>query len=279
MTITARVIADSTSIYGKRITTLELEYPRYIHAELLTHRVFSRNAASSRAVPVTKAIELALANMVEPIRWGTNQAGMQASAENLTGDRLESARKIWRHMAEVCAAGAQELAALGLHKQWANRPTEWFSHIRTVVTATEWDNFFELRCHKDAQPEFQALANAIRDAREGSAPTRILEGEWHVPYVDCYRDNSGVLHYGAGGELSLSDALKVSASCCAQVSYRRLDDSVEKAREIYQRLVESRPVHASPFEHCATPLGDPQEQCRNFRGWYQYRVEVETALC
>lgn len=274
--ISAKIIADSVSPTGKRITTMELEYPRYIHAELLTHRVFSRNAASSRAVPVQKAIEVALANMVEPIRWGANMAGMQAATENLTGDRLESAQRIWRHMADVCAAGAQELAALGLHKQWANRPTEWFSHIRTVVTATEWDNFFTLRAHKDAQPEFQALAYAMRDAMKESVPTLLQVGEWHVPYVPTYRDLSGILHYGEDAGMPLADALEVSASCCAQVSYRKLDDSIEKAREVYRRLVDSRPFHASPFEHQATPSnGDDADLWGNLVGWVQHRKIIE----
>lgn len=275
--ISATMIQDSISPNNKRIRTLELEYPRFIHAEFMTHRVFSRNAASSRAIPVAKVIEQVRTNPAMPIHWGKNQPGMQAG-EQLTGAELDKAVACWLQAAQDAADTAEQMAELGLHKQAANRILEPFVHIKVVVTATEWDNFFSLRCHRDAQPEIQALANAILDATVASTPMEIDHREWHVPYVSRIRDANGQLHYhdGSGRALTLQDALKVSASCCAQVSYRKLDDSLDKAREIYDRLVTSEPIHASPFEHQATPmLSGDEDLCTNFDGWVQNRKFIE----
>jgi len=277
--ITATIIADSISLAGKRITTFELEYPRLIHAELMTHRVFSRNAASSRAIPVAKVIEQVRTNPAMPIHWGKNQPGMRAN-EELTGETLDRVKDRWMQAADAAADIAESMNELGLHKQVANRILEPFQHIKVVVTATEWDNFFTLRAHPDAQPEIHELAVQMRTAMESSLPTKLDCGEWHVPYVEVYRAEDGILYYGDKGELSIDEALKISASCCAQVSYRKLDDSLEKAIAIFQRLVESRPVHASPFEHQAMPLSSSTDAkyCGNFSGWAQHRKIIEDQL-
>ena len=281
MNISAKIIADSVSPDGIRITTLELEYPRFIHAEFMTHRVFSRNAASSRAIPVAKVIEQVRNDPAMPVHWGKNQPGMQAAGE-LGGDVLAVAQQHWRAAALNAADIAEGLAELGLHKQVANRILEPFQRMKTVVTATEWYNFFELRCHPDAQPEIQVLACAMRDAMAASTPTKLGFGEWHLPYVESMVSDTGdgTRHYGAKGELSLTEALKISASCCAQVSYRKLDDSLDKALGVYERLVGSVPFHASPFEHQATPVLPDKVfvdnyLCRNFRGWVQHRALLE----
>lgn len=278
MTITAKVIADSVSPEGVRITTLELEYPRFIHSEFMTHRVFSRNAASSRAIPVAKVIEQVRANPAMPIHWGKNQPGMQAN-EQLTGEALDRAKELWMMAANCAADIAAEMNDNGLHKQVANRILEPFQHIRVVMTSTEWDNFFMLRAHKDAQPEIHELAIQMREALDASVPNKFDHYEWHLPYVDTYRDSSGILHYGAGGEMSVEDALMVSSSCCAQVSYRKLDDSLDKARDIYKRLIEGEPMHASPFEHQARPIlnwRDSHSTTGNFNGWVQHRKLIES---
>lgn len=277
--IKAEVIQDSVSPAGIRITTLELEYPRFIHSELMTHRVFSRNAASSRAIPVAVMLRMVWNNPAMPIHWGQNQPGMQAKRV-LTGIQYTLARGLWRGAAKAACAFAWGMMKVGLHKQVANRILEPFQHIKVVVTATDWDNFFELRCHPDAQPEFQALATQIRDARAASTPQVIGVAEWHLPYIERHRDIHGTLLYSIPGEVgscSLANAIKISASCCAQVSYRKLDDSLEKARDVYQRLIESRPIHASPFEHQATPERDPDDHhlCGNFTGWVQHRKLLE----
>lgn len=270
----AKVIEDSVSSGGIRLTTLQLTYPRYIHAEVLTHRVFSRNASSSRAVPVAKLAELSLREMVEPIRYGENQAGMQASDANLEGEALARARAIWRNMAEVCAAGAKELAELGLHKQWANRPTEWFGNIRVLVTATEWANFFELRDHEDAQPEIRELAVQMKRAMGGSNPVyrgydQNYVSNWHLPYIT--REERELY---AGSPWFLAE---VSAARCARVSYLTHDGQqpdMGKDKDLFERLVGSRPLHASPTEHQGFPIGG-EEWCKNFRGWFQFRQAVE----
>lgn len=245
--IRVNIIADSITKQGQRITTLQLVYPRYIHSELMTHRLFSRNASSSRAIPVAKMADIAITEMVEPIRWGKNQAGMQATSENLEGEELLEAQKIWREMAETCAAGVKRLGELGLHKQWANRPLEWFSNIRVLLTSTEWDNWDELRFHKDAQPEIYELARKIKEAREQSYPVLLTAGEWHLPYIGD--DERG---------LDLATLQKISASRCCRVSYLKhgLEPSIEEDLKLFERLASSRPRHLSPLEHQATPIDD-----------------------
>lgn len=275
-----KVIEDSISAASKRITTFQLTYPRYIHAELLTHRVFSRNASSSRAIPVSKAADRALSEIVEPIFYGLNQPGMQASNECLEGEALEQARDIWRRMAESCAEGSRQLAALGLHKQWANRPTEWFSNISVVLTATEFDNWFELRAHEDAQPEIHELAIQMMVALDCSTPNLLKSGEWHLPYVTQAERDS----------LNPETARKVSAARCCRVSYLKHDGgtaSVEEDLALCDRLAGAQPIHASPFEHQATPdrlvPGNRMQLPHweypklhgNFIGWIQYRKLIE----
>lgn len=270
-----KVIEDSRSGHGIRLTTVQLKYPRYIHAELMTHRVFSRNASSSRAIPVAKLVEKSLAEMVYPIKWGLNQPGMQASEQELTGEKLHQAQLVWKRMAEYCADGVRELAELGLHKQWANRPLEWFGHIEVVLTATEWDNWFHLRAHPDAQPEINHLANLMFDAQKSSIP--VLRGydgtiddhfNWHLPYITDDERKT----------VKLDDLLKMSTARCARVSYLTHDKLVPNMMqdiELHERLVGGVPIHASPTEHIACPTQTADEWSGNFRGWYQYRKELE----
>jgi hypothetical protein len=247
--IKVKIIADSkSSVDGKRITTFELEYPRFIHSELMTHRMFSRNAASSRAIPISKMIEQVRTSPAVPCHWGKNQPGMQAK-EEITGSELIDVKGEWSFAAQNAAESAEFMANEGVHKQVVNRILEPFQMMKTVLTATEFDNFFWLRNHKDAQPEIKRLAELMLEAMNGSEPIPLLPGEWHLPY---YGEHGAL--FGNFSDKELEDALAISSSCCAQVSYRLLDDSIEKARMVYKRLVESSPVHASPFEHQATPM-------------------------
>jgi thymidylate synthase ThyX len=288
--IKATVIQDSISNWGTRITTFELEYPRFIHAEFMTHRQFSRNAASSRAIPVEKMMEQIALNTGQPIHWGANQAGMQAKAE--VADITE-AHATWMRACFSALSECRQLLSNGLHKQISNRVTEPFQMMKVIVTATEWSNFFWLRNHEDAQPEIHELARVMLEAHLASVPMTVHTSEWHVPYVNRVREYlDGDLSYlGSQGEkISLEDAKIISASCCAQVSYRKSDDSLEKAKMVYQRLIGSEPVHASPVEHQATPMKTPQSpfgDCTevgvthkdrkhdywsgNFRNWIQLR--------
>lgn len=257
--ISAKIIAHSKSaVTGKEIVTFELIYPRFIHSEFLTHRMFSRNAASSRAIPVNKMIEQVRNDPAKPVHWGKNQPGMQAK-EELMGTDLANIRWGWQRAAEDAAGWAEVMSIDGAHKQIANRILEPFQWMKTVVTATEWENFFWLRNHEDAQPEIKRLAEVMLEALEVNRcmVVELDSGDWHTPYYECgywlkeHQDTTG--WYDKNG-VSLEDALAISSSCCAQVSYRLLDDSLEKARMIYKRLVESEPVHASPFEHQASPV-------------------------
>lgn len=322
--ISAKVIADSVSaVNGKRITTYELEYPRFIHSEFMTHRMISKNAASSRAIPVKAMLENIRANPAMPSHWGKNQPGMQASEEcNETvvmwyseGDNTVVADGLTRQGAWYSALGsalehAEAFAEAGYHKQIVNRLTEPFQMIKVVATATEWDNFFWLRKHADAQPEIRILAEKMWEARTASKPEVLQPGEWHTPYVTHMRRTgvdgkpTGPLLYGIDDgmgsldAISLEHALKVSASMCAQVSYRKADDTLEKALMVYDRLVESKPVHASPFEHQATPMtphNSHVEECYdegvtgwykklgfmsgNFAGWIQHRQLIADNTC
>lgn len=265
--ITANIVADSISHVGKRITTLELVYPRFIHAEVMTHRAFSRNASSSRAIPVERSVSMALEEMVYPARWGLNQRGMQASDDNLGFKDATEAERLWLSAAEKCANTAKLLSDLGLHKQWANRMLEWFSNIRVLVTATEWDNFFELRDHPDAQDEMQMLAQAIRAAMDSNEPSHT---DFHLPYV-------------SEGEFFRSDintgvCFRISAARCCRVSYLKHNGdhpTIEEDLALFERLAGSRPIHASPLEHQAMAMNYTLGVSRNFRGWKQFREDFE----
>ena len=316
MTITAKIIADSISLNGDRLTTFELEYPRFIHAEFMTHRLFSRNAASSRAIPVKKAIELIVADTARPIHWGKNQPGMSAKEEcdahyivrDSEGNiAIHLPREsLWDLARDEAISIAKIFDELGYHKQIVNRILEPFTHIKVVCTATEYDNFFYLRCHPDAQPEIQELANQMYTAYTESTPVQLKNGEWHVPYYeDGVWQPTGYVRIGEFDvqdldkhNRTLSEALAVSSSCCAQVSYRKLDDSLEKAQDIFKRLVDSKPVHASPFEHQGTPMwlnkagtnplfgegvthldSDGHFWSGNLKGWVQHRQMIAENVC
>jgi hypothetical protein len=275
--ITAKVIADSLLTNGRRITTFQLRYPRYVHADFMTHRLFSRNASSSRAKPVKAFLS---EGIVYPIEWGANIPGMQAGQE-LTGWRKIAAKLVWSGMARLNGLGCTLLAKIGLHKQWANRPLEWFTHINVVVTATTFDNFYALRCHKDAQPEIQALAKAMYQAQSESTPVRLLEAEWHLPYIskldrsevsDYLRvnpTNPEELYFSEGHikDLLTFYLIKVSVARCARVSYLSHDGkttTIDEDIRLYNRLLSSVPLHASPAEHQAT--SNPKDSS----GYYYY---------
>jgi thymidylate synthase ThyX len=283
--ITAKVIADSINERKVRITTLELEYPRLSHSEFLTHRLFSRNAASSRAIPVDKVIAQVRENPAMPIHWGKKQAGMRAD-EQLTGTDLDNAKALWKLAANDAANTAERMLSLGGHKQWVNRILEPYQLIKVVVTSTEFDNFFWLRDHPDAQPEIKELAIQMKKAINDSKPHQLKDNEWHLPYVEFERntEDDQYFHDENYQELSLDEAIKISCSSAAQVSYRKLDTSLEKAEVIYDKLVSAEPVHASAFEHCARASISRGEQSYtdkegnyysgNFKEWLQYRQAI-----
>lgn len=280
--ISAKIIADSISPLGRRLTTLQLRYPRFVHAEFMTHRVFSRNASSSRAIPVKKMIEDIRLLPAMPIHWGSNKPGMQAGDE-LTGQELEDVKSLWWSAMDKAIHHAELLMDAGLHKQIANRILEPWAHINTLVTATEYENFFELRCHKDAQPEIRVLAECMRDIMHENKPVLLQPGEWHLPYVTERELEKFGLEVG----------LKLSVARCARVSYLTQEGNhptVEADLALYDRLVGGVPLHASPAEHQATPdcqfetethpyvRYECPEQHGNFVGWRQYRRTLEGGI-
>lgn len=290
MTITAKSVLASVSPEGKRIDTLLLRYPRFIHAEFMTHRQFSRNASSSRAIPVDRLIADVERDPVYPSFWGKNQPGMQAR-EELEGEDKSLASSEWMDARDRAVQSAKALSRIGAHKQIVNRILEPFAHINVVVTSTEWSNFFALRIHDDAQPEIRELAVAMQDAMIKADVQHVDYGEWHLPFVSREEiiaqgdltDPSGYLRI-------------VSAARCARTSYRTHDGRVSTLGEdiaLGERLTKSVPFHASPFEHQARPDSvmdmydistDMTVPCwmfrnlhRNFNGWIQNRALMETA--
>lgn len=248
--INVKVIAKSLNLRGEAVTTFELDYPRWLLAELNTHRVFGRNSQSSRAVPVNKTVEVNT-NWVRPIVWGKNKAGM-SSSEELQGETLQKVQEVWDRHAVASFDASKELSELGLHKQYTNRMTEWCSRVKTVVTATEWDNFFWLRNDEEAaQPEIVELAQRMKEAYEDYPSVQLDTGHWHLPYVFQEFDSKGKQYFldEFANVMKIEDALKISVSCCAQVSYRRLDQTKEKAIEIYEKLFSGPKPHLSPTEH------------------------------
>lgn len=278
--ISAKIVADSISINGIRLTTMELNYPRFIHSEFMTHRMFSRNAASSRAIPIEKMLEQVRQSPAMPIHWGKNQPGMQAreEIENSRDAALE-----WKRCAIDAVESAEWLSQYNLHKQIVNRVLEPFQYIKVIVTATEWDNFFKLRLHEDAQPEIAQLALHMKEAMVDSLPKELVPGEWHLPYIqveDCTKTTT-------------DNFVKLSVARCARVSMLNHDGSnphVEKDLYLYDRLVGSTPEHASPSEHQACPMPSDVDFTTkgvshldkygnywsgNFRGFLQYRKILE----
>ena len=253
--ISAKIVADSISKSGKRITTFELEYPRWILAELNTHRQFSRNSMSSRAIPVNKQIQQIIENPATPVFWGLNQTGMSAKEEH---SNVELCKGAWKDIAKEYEAFAGVLKEQNLHKQIVNRLLEPFQRMKTVLTATEFDNFFKLRLAPDAQPEIQELARCMKEAMDLNKPEFLKEGEWHTPYVEHFRGSDGdaeLIYIVDNIGVSLEDAKSISTSCCAQVSYREIDSSYDKAMSVYVKLgLNTDHAHLSPTEHQATPI-------------------------
>lgn len=290
--ITAKIITDSISANGNRMTTFEIEYPRFILAELNTHRMLSKNSASSRAIPVAAMHKQIQDSPATPVYWGRNMPGMQAK-EQVTGLRLALVKKVWGLSRNTNILFAKILGKLGLHKQLSNRRTEPDMMMKTVISGTEWANLFWLRDHPDAQPEFADLARKMHIAYNGSIPQLLHPGEWHVPYVHAARrkDSDKLVYFADNEAITVEEAKIISASCCAQVSYRKNDATLEKATKIFKQLIESQPCHASPVEHQATPMQSVEAEIAaeelnpgishidrkgnlwsgNLQGWIQFR--------
>jgi len=260
--ISVEVIKDSyNEVFDSRITTLVLEYPRIIHSELMTHRLFSRNASSSRAIPVGTVIEHAKNHPAMPVRFGKNQAGMQDAGEYEGSDMV---KELWLESCRRACSFAEVMNEYKAHKQVINRILEPYQFIRVCLTSTNFANWNYLRNSTDADPTIHALAEVMQEAMQSSVPRKLFEGHWHVPFVKDWLDATGdqIFEDEDGNVISLEDALIISASCAAQTSYRKLDTSLDKAKDIYSKLIESKPCHSSPVEHSAlviTEKDDPMD--------------------
>lgn len=273
MAYVANVIADSVSEAGIRLTTMEVSFPRMVLAEFNTHRVFSRNSASSRAIPVSKQLERIKSDPFIPIYWGANQPGMQADGELSQKDQ-KTASEEWLAARDSAIEHVERLLEIGLHKQITNRILEPFMWHTVIVTATEWRNFFALRANPNAQPEIRHAAEMMQAAMNASTPNLVLEKGVHLPFIQ-----PDEIEWASS---NIETAVKVSVGRCARVSYLTHDGKRDhdKDVELYERLVGSG--HMSPLEHVATPNYFREENgstwwngetpwSGNFFGWKQFR--------
>lgn len=291
----AKVLADSISAVGQRITTFEVTIPRIVLAEFNTHRMLSRNSASSRAIPVAKAIEAVEKDPFIPETFHKNQKGMQAEF-SLEEDQATLAQHYWQGAIDAALEYASGLERIEVHKGLANRILEPFKWHTVITTGTDWENFFALRTDKNAQEEIRRPALMMRELYEGSEPEWITgTTDWHVPLVD-------------ERELLDQDVVDweywklVSVGRCARVSYlthhgvRDPDADVELAKRLMTN------GHLSPFEHVARPFNESEwsivqglkeylnrasgispfanylsekiEYQGNLRGWHSARMDI-----
>lgn len=258
----AEIIADSINPWNTRLTTFVLTYHRMIHSEMMTHRKFSRNSSSSRAIPVEKMIKLVGEQAVYPLHWGQNQKGMVAKEE--IGE-TERAKCVWDVARQDAIRHAQALVKLGVHKQVVNRLLEPFSPITVICSGTEFQNFFEQRCDENAQPEIQILAKKMKAAYDTNKPKECEIGQWHIPFIDPVKDK----------ELNGESVLQVAVGRCARVSYLTHDGDRNPQEDINlcDRLWTSKPKHLSPFEHVAR-VAPWRVKCDNFDEWASLRHEL-----
>ena len=280
----AEVVADSISPEEIRLISVEVTMARFVLAELNTHRMFSRNSASSRAIPVEKQLLRILKKPYLPQEWGQNAAGM-SSKESLSAEDTEKANRIWRSARDCMAAYSNRLSGgtenvkdpelqdilkdndlnrdygediledSKAHKQFVNRLLEPFMYHTVLITATEWNNFFALRINEAAQPEIRRAAELIKRAIDESLPRETDYSEWHMPYIDTN------LH-----RIFKPETLKkVSTARTARLSYlnqqkhqkslaegKSIEEIINEDARLHNRLVASG--HMSPLEHVAAPF-------------------------
>jgi len=290
----ARVILDSISPTGDRLTTIEVTMHRFVLAEFNTHRVFSRNSASSRAIPGHLHRARVLRTPAMPLEWPEKKSGMQGGTE-LPHEIQNRSGAIWRKAAADAVTAASKLDALGVHKSVTNRLLEPFLFQTVLVTSTEWDNFFEQRCDPAAQPEIRVPAELMRAALEQSEPTYMEYDGWHMPLINIDDDDTDaiigyfIINHDKFNSVTEMMA-RVSVARCARVSYLNHDGerAIEDDLQLYDRLATYG--HWSPFEHVATPVEPPVpaanvpfrehhvqiqpvpvEHKGNFTGWNQLR--------
>lgn len=273
--ISAEIIADSKNQYGQRITTYLLRFPRIILAELNTHRMFSRNSASSRAIPFEKMVKMVEENPFIPMKWMKDHRGMQGN-EYFENEDYANLCSIWLDARDNAVKEAIKLSKIGLTKQIVNRLLEPFMYHTAIVTATDWENFFSLRANYAAEIHLQQLAFLMLEAYNNSHPKELKDGEWHIPFGDKIRQKeleSVVGYIMDGSEASDEEfhkevevsKLKIATARCARVSYLNFEgkDDYHADLNLFDQLNEQG--HWSAFEHCAKAMTN-KERCTNIRG-------------
>lgn len=270
----AKVLADSVSELGHRLMTVEVTFPRFILAEVNTHRMLSRNSASSRAIPPERIIEAVLEQPFVPETFNSRVKGMGVG-EALTGEKADICRLSWLDSRDAAVIAAQAIIMQDADKSRINRLLEPFMWHTAIITATDWENFFALRCPPGeeldftfpAQPEFQLTALAMREAMRASEPRLLTQHDWHLPLVlDAERPDPL-----SASETELERAAMCSAGRCARVSFDKHHDYEQPATSIERAERLKRSGHLSPFEHPAKPMNIGNEYCGNFKGWLQLR--------
>lgn len=276
---TVQSVAATIGNRGARIDTFEANIPRVVLAELNTHRAITKSAASSRAIPVAKRVDMVRTNPYVPENVGKNKAGMSADV-NLSDEEYEKFVEMWTRFGLAAATIAEAMVEqTGAHKQEINRLLEPWSYVKVVVTATEWENFFNLRMSPAAYPAFQDFAGKLFRAYGDAKPKHSM---YHLPYTDDMPPGSPI-----------DDLYMVSAARCARVSYKTFDgirSTFDDDKKLCAKLLEEG--HLSPFDHPA--MGDscyykgesydsrrwwmrPVDH-RQYWGWIPHRVAVERNL-
>lgn len=277
---TAKVILDSISPDGDRLTTIECTIHRYMLPEFNTHRKFSRNSASSRAIPFARMVEKAKTSRVFPSLWRKEQRGMQGGEIITDPTTIAVMQGTWSAARDACVRSAEHLASMGVHKSIVNRLLEPFLPHTIIVSATNFSGFFDQRCNPQAQDDIRLAAEAMREAYYSSTPRLLNYGDWHMPYL-TEEDWAEAYASDRTNDELIEKLKKISVARCARVSYLTHDGKRDwdKDLELFNRLVTAEPGHWSPLEHVATPAKAFEEPFvrGNFTGWKQLRHEIEYA--
>ena len=309
----AEILADSLNPQGDRITTMKITFPRIMLAEFNTHRMFSRNSASSRAIPFKKMVKMVEENPFIPIAWQKDHKGMQGTEyfnnteysflekenrEDEYGSDQHYLRSNWLSARNNAINIANFLNKCGATKQLCNRLLEPFMWHTVIVTATEWSNFFELRCPRynsgkngstqyfskkdyckdlgtkteeydemywwnvnDSQADIhiQAIAELMWDAYNESKPKQLQAGEWHIPFGDNIDITDNFAWDNSTGDL-IEAKVKIATARCARISYETLGDNPKIDYEADIRLHDmlAQSGHWSPFEHVVRAMNDEE---------------------
>ena len=294
MSYKCEILADSISNLGHRLTTFKVTYPRIIHAEMCRHRILSRNTASSRAIPFEKMVKDVQENPFVPLAWQKNHRGMQGSEYLQVEDGIYGVREHWLEARNRAVELATSLHNSNVTKQLVNRLLEPFVWTTELVSGTEWDGFFELRCPKyyaegtnkhykswkdlvtdfpecenyseldklkvnesQAEIHIQKIAEMMWDTMNESTPEPLSDGMWHIPFMN--RMDSSQFISKTGKDVT-EEMLKISTARCARISYKTLGDNpkidYEADIKLHDRLLESK--HLSCFEHCSRAMSEEE---------------------